>query len=458
MKVTQEPQEERQTILSIELEPPEVERHLDQASRRLAQRLKVPGFRPGKAPRWMVERLVGKEGLLDEAIESLVPEATQRALEQEKLDWSAPPSVEVAQREPLTLKATVPLTPVLELGDYRSLRVPEDPVEVDESEVDKALESLRREQAPWEPVERPVELSDLVVLDFSGTVEGEPFFKQEGVPYVVSEDSDVPLPGFGKAVVGMALQEEREFDLDIPSDYPEPKVAGKPCHVKVKINEIKAQRLSELNDEFAKGVGQGFESLAALREQLRGNISRLESDRAKRAYEEKVIQAALDQATVVVPPLTVKHNAEHMLQERAEGLARQGINIEDVLARSGKTLENYRTELEQEARKSLLTSLLLRKLADAENIQVDGDAVAKDLADLARQVQERSGGRQRVRDNEQSREALGRMQRTRKALERLVAIAQGKGDEPGRQPSAKGTPAQPGESEEAPGLVETSAT
>ncbi|MBM3946623.1 MAG: hypothetical protein FJ315_04375, partial [SAR202 cluster bacterium] len=277
---------------------------------------------------------------------------------------------------------------------------------------------------------RPVELNDLVVLDLSGEVDGEPFFKQEAMPYVVSEDSDVPLPGFGKAVVGTALHQEKAFVLDIPESYPEQKVAGKQCHVKVKVNEVKAQRLPELNDEFAKGVGQGFESLEALKEQLGKNISRTEGERAKRAYEEKVIQATLNQATVVVPPMTVRHDAEHMLQERAQALARQGINITEVLARNSKTLEDYRAELEQEARKTLLTSLLLRKVADAEGIQVDDEAVARELTDLALQVQERSGGRQRIREDEQSREALARMQRTRKALERLVAIAQGKADEP----------------------------
>ena len=430
MKVTQEPQEQQQTLLNIEVEPPELERHLEQASRRLAQRLKVPGFRPGKAPRWMVERIVGKEGLLDEAIESLVPEVTQQAITQEKLEWSAPPTIEVAQREPLVLKATVPLTPVLELGDYRSLRVLEEPVKADEAQLDRALESLRREQAPWEPVDRPVEFNDLVVLDLAGAVDGEQFFKQEGMPFIVNEDSDVPLPGFGKELVGIAPQQSREFDLLLPRDYAEPKVAGQPCHVTVKVGEVKAQRLPELNDEFAKGVGQGFESLEALKDQLRKNIGALEQERTKREYEEKVVQAALDQAKVVVPPLTVKHQAEHALQERAEALARQGLKIEEVLARGGKTLDQYREELETESRKVLLTSLLLRKIADVESIQVDDAAVSESLAGLMRQVQEQSGGRQRLREDDQNREALGRMQRSRKALERLVAIARGTGDEP----------------------------
>ena len=436
MKVTQEPQEQQQTLLNIEVESPELERHLDQASRRLAQRLKIPGFRPGKAPRWMVERLVGKEGLLDEAIESLVPEVTQQAITQEKLEWSAPPTIEVAQREPLVLKATVPLTPVLDLGDYRSLRVPEEPVKADEAQLDRALESLRREQAPWEPVDRPVELNDLVVLDLAGSVDGEQFFKQEGMPFIVAEESDVPLPGFAKQLVGIAPQESREFDIQIPDDYAESKVACKTCHVTVKVGEAETQRLSETSDDFAKDVGQGFESLDALKEQLRKNISASEQERVRREYEEKVVQAALDQAKVVVPPLTVKHEAEHALQERAETLARQGLKIEEVLARGGKTLDQYREELEAESRKVLLTSLLLRKIADAESIQVDDAAVSESLAGLRRQVEEQSGGRQRLREDDQNREALGRMQRSRKALERLVAIARGAGDEPTEQAAA----------------------
>jgi trigger factor len=281
-----------------------------------------------------------------------------------------------------------------------------------------------------------VELNDLVVLDLAGAVDGEQFFKQEGMPFIVTEDSDVPLPGFGKEIVGIAPQQSKEFDLPIPGDYPEPKVAGKTCHVAVKVGEVKAQRLPELNDEFAKGVGQGFASLDALKEQLGKNIGASEQERVRREYEEKVVQAALDQAKVVVSPLTVKHEAQHALQQRAEALARQGLKIEEVLARGGKTLDQYREELETESRKVLLTSLLLRKIADAESIQVDDAAVSEQLAGLMRQVQEQSGGRQRMREDDQNREALGRMQRSRKALEQLVAIARGAGVEPPAQAEA----------------------
>ncbi|MSQ11751.1 MAG: trigger factor [Dehalococcoidia bacterium] len=440
MKVTTEQStEERQAVLTIELDPPELEGYLERASKKLAQRLKVPGFRPGKAPRHIIERTVGKEGLLQEAMDALLPEVTQKALEQEKLEWSAPPNIEISQKEPLVLKATVPLTPILDLGDYRSVRVPDEPAQADGAQVDRALEGLQREQGVWEPADRPVAAHDLVVLDLAGTVDGQPFFKQEAMPFIVVPDSDVPLPGFASAIVGVAPQQQKEFDLPIPESYPEKRVAGKTCHLTVKVNEVKSQRLPELNDEFAKGVGQGFESLEALKAQLSKNIGAAEEDRARRAYEEKVVQALLAQAKVVLPPLLVGHETDHLLQDRAETLARQGVKLEDFLQRAGKTLEQFREDMKEQTRTSLLRSLVLRKVADEENIQVDQEELASDIADLARQVAAQSGGKQRLTGNDRNREMLARIQRNRKAMERLVVIAQGKAEQ------APATVAQTGE-------------
>jgi trigger factor len=435
VKVTQSAVEARQTVLNIEIEPDELEKYLDGASSKLAQRLNVPGFRRGKAPRWMVERVVTRDGLLDEALDAMLPDVTQKALTQEKIEWSAPPAVELASREPLTIKATVPLTPVFELNDYRSLRVPREEVQVDEAAVNESLESLRKEQAPWEPVDQPVQADNLVVIDLEGTVDGEPFFKQDAMPYIVSVDSDVPLPGFAKSLVGVPLNQPTEFDLPIPENYPEPKVAGKTCRLKVTVKEAKAQKLPAVDDEFAKGVGQGFDNLDALKDHLRANIRASKEEEAKRAYEEKVVSAVLAQATVELPELLVRHEAEHMVEEQLNNLARQGLNVQDYLQRTNTTVEQLRDQAMDSARQMLLRSLLLRKVADAENVTVDDAAVQEEFNAMARQVEARSGGRQRLREDQQSKEVLGRMQRSRKALERLVEIAQGNLD--GQQGEAK---------------------
>lgn len=428
MKVTQDNVADRQVALTIELESPEVEKYLDRAYKKLAQRMVVPGFRRGKTPRWMVEQLVGKNGLLDEALEFLLPDATEKAMKQENIAWSAPPSVDVAQRDPVVIKATVPLEPTVELGDYTALRVPQDPVNVDETQVDKALESLRKEQAPWEIAGRPVHSGDLVNIDLAGSIDGSPFFKQDNMPYIVSLDSDIPLPGFAAALVTLKPQQVSEFDLPIPSDYADKNVAGKMCHLTVKINEVKEQKLPELNDEFAKKAGSGFESVEALKEQLRKNLVANESNRARQAYEDKVIHAAIEQAKIELPPLLVKHEARHMLEEQVEAMARQGLKFADYMARTGKSLEDVEKEFEEPARDRLTHSLIIRKIADAENIEVSSEEINTELAAMVRQVEQQSGGRSRLQESQASRDAIGRIRRSRKALDRLVAITQAKAD------------------------------
>jgi trigger factor len=168
-------------VLNIEVEHSELEEQLDSVYRRVVQRTSIPGFRKGKAPRSVVERFVGREALLDEALESLLPKMTSLAIQEKDLDVVAPPRVKVTQQDPLTIEATVPLRPPVDSGDYQSVRLEPEPVEVNEGEVDQLIESIRMERGVWEPVDRNVEIGDLVTMNVKGDVEGESIIDKQGV-------------------------------------------------------------------------------------------------------------------------------------------------------------------------------------------------------------------------------------------------------------------------------------
>jgi trigger factor len=431
VKITQEGLAQRQAVLTIELEPPDLEKYLQRGYQRLVQRVRVPGFRAGKAPRAVLERMVGQEAFLEEAMEVLVPEATDQAVQDQHLEaWSAP-EVEVVSRAPLVLKATVPLRPGVELADYRSLRVDAPVVVVEPQKVDEALESLRREVTPWEPVVRPVQMDDLVVMDVTASVEGESILKETDSSYLVAPGSVFPPPGFWDALVGMQRGESRDFTLPLPEEFEPKRLAGKPCRFTVTAKEVKARRLPPLDDEFAKGVGQGFESLDALRGDLWTRLGEAQGREARWAHQDNVVAKVLEGARVELAPLLVEREIDHLLEDitrRAQAAGGGREDAEAYMATLGKTIEEIRTQLQPQALERLQRAAVLAEIADREGVAVSEEALE---GEIRRMVQEAGAGGASVRrmvDQPGNREAIARALRTRRTIERLAEIAQGPGD------------------------------
>ena len=268
MKVSQAELYQSQIVLNIEVEPPELEEHLNRVYRRVVQSANIPGFRKGKAPRSVVERFMGREALMADALETLLPQMTSRAIEEQELDVVATPRVQVIQDDPLTIEATVPVRPDVQLGDYYDIRLEQEPVNVTAEDVDSRLSLFQRESGAWEPVERPVEMEDMVTIDVTGDVDGEPEVDETGVDYVLMEGSPNPLPGFPEELVGIAIGESREFALPFPDDYFDSEKVGKECRFSVTVVEVKERKVPELDDEFARSLGMETNSMEELREKI----------------------------------------------------------------------------------------------------------------------------------------------------------------------------------------------
>ncbi|MBI4199482.1 MAG: trigger factor [Chloroflexi bacterium] len=425
MKVTKEERPEREVELTIELEPQDLEPYLEKSYRRLVQRTSIPGFRPGKAPRTVVERFLGKDRLLDESLDFLLPEATRKAMEELQLEQGGAPSVEVVKRDPITLKATVPLTPLVELNDYQAIRAQQEPSNVTDEEFQQALERLRQDQAPWEPVSRPLALGDGVTMDVRGWAGAEQVTNQKGVVYEALPESANPVPGFAEGLVGMAPGESREFTVSLPQDYRDRRLAGRGVRFQVTVHELKEKRVPELNDEFAKGVGEGYDTLEALKAKVRQDLSNQKEQEAKRRLEDQLVDELVGQARVELPPLLVEREIHHVLHDEQEALQRQQLSMEHYLQQVGKSPQEHREELRPLALRRLTRNHVLHQFAQAEGLTVLPEEVQAKLESLLESDRSGAALLRRSLDTPEGRESLATSILTRKVLDRLMAIAQG---------------------------------
>ena len=424
MKVTRDKTENSQIFLTIEMEPAEVEVALQKSYSRLVKKANVPGFRKGKAPREILERYLGKDALFNDALEYLLPEAYEDAVKEQNIEVFTQPQMEIAQLDPVVFKATIPIKPTVELGDYHSLKVARQPVEISDDDVNQAIEHLRHNYATWEPVERAVDFNDLVVLDIASNIEGTPFINQKGTQYQVIRDAPGPVPGFAEQLVGMKLDEEKEFKLKFPADYARSEMAEKEPAFKVKIIEIKQELLPELNDEFARQVDSEVDTLSSLQHKIDASLRLRAEEAARIDYEEKVVGAVTDQAQLEYPPVLVEMEISRLLDEQLRRWQMSGQDIEHYLSRTGKTEEELREELRPLALERVTRSLVLSKVAEEESTEVSESEIDAEIENLTKDETENKDKIKEVFNTPQSREPIKRWLLTRNTVKRLVEIAE----------------------------------
>jgi trigger factor len=431
MKITREKEEDRQVFLRIELEQPEVDKALEQTYHRLVKKASIPGFRQGKAPREVLERYIGREGLLEDAIDNLLPEVYEQALKEEKIEAIANPRIEVVEREPVVFTAVVPLEPTVELGKYRGIKLKPEKAEVTGEEVDAVIEQLRRQNGTWEPAERPVAFEDLITMDVESTVEDKPFIKQQGAQYQVKQNQPLPTPDFADQLIGMKVGEEKEFKLKLPQDYSQPELAGKEASFKVKVSEVKQQHLPRLDKEFAKLVSPDLKTMAALKKRLASNLTLQAEQKAREVFEEKVLDAVVDLSQVEFPPVLVESELERLVEQQARWMQESGLKLEEYLSRINKTEEELRKEMRPVAAKRVTRSLVLGKVAEAEKIEVTDDEITAELEKLAKGSDNKAEIKERM-SLPQVRGSMEQMLATQKTVQRLVEIAKGSKNAPAK--------------------------
>ncbi|MFC1847453.1 trigger factor [Chloroflexota bacterium] len=420
MKVTNEKTENSQTFLTIEMEPAEVEESLEASYRSLVKKAKVPGFRKGKAPRDVLERHIGKESLFEEAINTMLPQAYEKALKEQAIEAIAQPQIEITQTDPVVFKAIVPLKPKVKIGDYQHIRITPESVEVTEDAVSEVMEQLRHQYATWEPVERPVDIGDLIVLDVESSIEDKPFINQQGAQYQVLRDLPFPAPGFAEQLVGMGKNEEKEFKLQLPADTPSEELAGKEPQFKVKVTEIKQEILPELNDDFAREINPDYKTVDALREQASSEMKLNAEEKARVAFEEKVVDAVVDVTEVEFPPILVELETNRLLNQRFQ---RGNQEMEAYLQSVGKTEEELREEMHPLATKRVTRTLMLGKIVEDEKIEASASEIDTEIESMIKSTAEKKDELSNILNTPQARESIEQRLITRKTVQLLVDIA-----------------------------------
>lgn len=424
MKVTKEKIPESQIVLTIEVPQERLQGALDSAYRKLARRARIPGFRPGKAPRAIIERHYGRDAVMDEALDRLVPEVYREAVEGdgdiEPIDL---PRLQVETVEPLVVKATIPVKPTVVLGDYRSVRLPRESVAVPAEQVDEVIQDLRRRYATLEPTDRPVQWNDVVRADLHAWVGSRTLVDEEDAEFRLAEGRIVSLPGFAEHVLGASKGSVLEFDLPVPEDIPDERIAGQRCRYRVAVKEVKQEVLPELNDDFAREVGEGFPSLQALRERVEADILRGEEERAERDYHARVLDEVVKGATVEFPPVLVERELERLIHDHL-GPRSSRSSFEQYLRQIGKTEEEFIAELRPVAEERVRRSLVLTAVAEAEHLSVEDAEVDAEIERMAAAGPQADEFRELFASGS-GRSAVRRSMLTRKSLERLAAIASG---------------------------------
>lgn len=420
MKVTAEKMEHRQVALIIEVEHNELEKSREEAYHRLVGKVSIPGFRKGKAPRAVLEQHVGKESLLEEALEQLMPQLYQEAVKSQGLEPIAKPQIEITQTEPVVFQAIVPLKPTVELGDYHDIKVKPEPVEIGNDGIETAMEQIRQKQAVLSPVDRPVQFGDSVTIDIEASVNGKTLLDHKGIVYDVDQNSAVPLLGFAENLIGVEKNREKIFTLHVPDDYGIKEFGGKECLCKVAVSEIKEKELPDLSDELAQTIG--YDNLTSLHEKVAADLRAKAEQRSHLELRQKVLDAIIERSSVDYPLILEEREIAYILEDEARRLGYT--KIEDYLDRANRTVEELKQQLRPVARKRVINTLIIDKVAEQEEIEITSPEVDNKIEEMTRSIEDKEKVQQ-IFALPRIRESINQSLRTEKTVDRLVQIATG---------------------------------
>jgi len=378
LKVETERLENCQVALTIKVDEERTERGLRNAARRISRKVSIPGFRPGKAPYDVVVRHFGKEVLYQEVLDELGNTVYREALEEAGLEPFGQATLSDYETEPLVLKMVVPLAPVVELGDYRHMRLEPEEEIVTEQEIGEALRRIQEQNTTWEPVERPAQWGDLAIVDIEGTVKGKTVVGNKGREMILEADSPYPLPGFSDKLLGMAVNEQREFMLTYPEESANRKLAGQQAHFKVRLQELKEQVVPGIDDDLARTVGD-YETLEDLKAELRRNLQA----KAEERFADRALTALVERSQIEFPLLLLEREIDDRLEDFDLNLRKQRLNLDNYLQMRKLTEEEFRKEISPQAEEILKRSLALGRFVESEGLEIEPNKVDKALEHLA---------------------------------------------------------------------------
>lgn len=387
MNVTTEKIENHKVVLTIEVPAEELDKGIKAACKSLANRVNIPGFRKGKAPRRILEMNIGKEAILDEAFDRVAQKAFDEALKQENLDPVDRPQVDIVTLEEgkdVVFKATITPVPEVTLGEYKGLKVAKDAVEVKDEQVEEQVKNILNHHAKMVDAEEGATVAndDFITLDFKGEVDGVAFPGGEGKDYPLQIGSHSFIDTFEDQLVGLKVGEEKDVNVTFPEEYHAKDLAGKAAVFHCKINSIKHKEMPELTDEFVKET-TSYENIEDMKAKLRENIEKNAQREADTKRRNEILKQATDNITVDIPEVMVENRVSNMIQELSVNLENQGMNLDAYLKYANMDIAKLREQYKESAAIAVKTDLMLDAVAKAEDIKVENADINAEIALLA---------------------------------------------------------------------------
>jgi trigger factor len=443
--VSTRPEPGSKMVLEIEVPPDEVDRHFATAYRHVAERTRVPGFRPGKAPRQVIDRFVGRGSVLAEAIDHLVQDSYDKALDQTDVIPIDAPDVDIdaaalAEGQAITFTATVPVRPEVTLGAYTDYSFDLEVPETTDDQVNQVLGELREQQATLRPIDgRAAEKGDIASVKFAGTIDGEPFEggSADRLPLVIGEDR--MIPGWEEQLVGLEIGATKGFDITFPDDYRVEDLRGKEAHFEVELLDLREKILPDLDDEFAKSVSD-VETLDALRAEIRDALEHRAADEARHMFGDRIIDFATANASVELPEVMVANEVEIMRDELRTRLAQQRIGLDQYLAISKQSPEELTAELREPAQRRVKTLLVLSAIAEKESVDATDTEIDAEIASQLARFED-DGKLREYLTGRRGRSYLRMTLRNRKLVDTLIDRALGTETDASAVPAPESEPA-----------------
>ena len=388
MSLQVEKLEKNMAKLTIEVSPEELEGALQHAYLKNRKQITIPGFRKGKVPRQIIEKMYGPSFFYEDAVNELIPSAYEKAVDECELELVSRPEVSIVQIEkgkPFIFTAEVAVKPEVELGQYKGIEVEKQDTAATDEEVDKEIDKERESNSRSITVEdRPVQDGDMTVIDFEGFVDGTPFEGGKGTDYPLTIGSGAFIPGFEEQLIGAEIGKETEVNVSFPEDYHAKDLAGKPAVFKCTVKEIKVKELPELDDDFAQDVSD-FDTLEEYKADVRKKIEERKAASAKAKKEDAVIEKIIEDAKMEIPDAMVKTQAEQGVDEFAQRLQMQGMSIEQYLQYMGGSIDAMVEQYKPQALKRIQSRLVLEAVAAAENLEVSDEELEAEYSRMAEQ-------------------------------------------------------------------------
>lgn len=388
-------QEDGKVVISFSASKEEFAKGLDSAFKRTVKRVNAPGFRKGKLPRAVFNKMYGEEALYQDAVDAVLPAAYTKAIDELKVSPLAMPDIdvkEISKENGVSFEAVVTVKPNVELGEYKHLGIKKEEVEVTDADVEERLERLLSNQAEWQIKEGEAKKGDIVVIDFKGFIGDEAFEGGEAKGYELELGSGSFIPGFEEQLEGKVAPVDTEVNVTFPENYQVADLAGKEAKFEVTIHDVKEKVLPELTDEFVKEFSkEAASTVAEYKEKLRGEIKVQKEEAAAKAYSDKVISTAVENAKLTVPTKLIDQEVNSMFEQFAGNLSRQGLSFELYEQFTGKGADELKVEMRADAENKIKTSFVLGEIAEVEKVEVtdaDIDAEVKELATMYNMTEE----------------------------------------------------------------------